>query len=115
MAAWVRDLEKASGNWERKREAEEADKVEVAPGATVGSLRCLRAALIGTSQGLPKRRPLCLQIHLKTLRIWFCRRHVFRLKCEVVAIPGVSDGSRLAISKPSLACALLVARVRVCY
>ena len=43
----------------QKGEAEEADKVEVAPGGTVASLRRFRAALIGPTQGLPKRRRLC--------------------------------------------------------
>ena len=33
---------------------EEADKIEVAPGVTVASLRRFRAALIGPIQGLPK-------------------------------------------------------------
>ena len=37
MAAWVRKEEKASENWQRKREIKEADKVEVAPGVTVGT------------------------------------------------------------------------------
>ena len=40
---------------QRKREAEEAHKVEVAPEVTVGSLRRFRAALIGSTQRLPKR------------------------------------------------------------
>ena len=44
---------------QKKREAEEADKVEVAPGVTVASLRRFRTALIGPTQGLPKRRRLC--------------------------------------------------------
>ena len=39
MAAWVK---------------EEADKVEVASGVTVASLRRFRAALIGPTQGLSK-------------------------------------------------------------
>ena len=59
MAAWVKEEENASEHWQRKREAEEADKVEVAPGVTVASLRRFRAALITPTQGLPKRRPLC--------------------------------------------------------
>ena len=37
MAACVREEEKASENRQRKREAEEADKVEVAPRLSVGS------------------------------------------------------------------------------
>ena len=59
MAAWAREEEKASENQQRKREAEEAGKVEVAPGLTVKSLRCFRAALIGPTQGPPKRCRLC--------------------------------------------------------
>ena len=59
MAAWVREEEIASDQRQKKREAEEADKVEVAPGVTVASLRRFRTALIGPTQGLPKRRRLC--------------------------------------------------------
>ena len=44
---------------QKKRDAEEADKVEVAPGVTVASLRRFRTALIGPTQGLPERRRLC--------------------------------------------------------
>ena len=60
MAAWVKEEEKASEHRQRKRETEEADKVEFAPGVTVASLRRFRAALIGPTQGLRKRRRLCL-------------------------------------------------------
>ena len=59
MAAWVREEENASNQRQKKREAEEANKVEVAPGVTVASLRRFRTALIGPTQGLPKRRRLC--------------------------------------------------------
>ena len=59
MAAWVKKEENASKHRQRKREAEEADKVEGAPGVTVASLRRFRAALIGPTQGLPMRRRLC--------------------------------------------------------
>ena len=59
MAAWVREEENASTQRQKKREAQEADKVEVAPGVTVASSRRFRTALIGTTQGLPKRRRLC--------------------------------------------------------
>ena len=52
---WVREEEKASENKQSNKEAEETDKVEVTPGVTVGSLRSFRAALIGPTQGLPKR------------------------------------------------------------
>ena len=65
MDTWVKKEEKASEHRQRKREAEEADKVEVAPGVTVASLRRFRAALIGPTQGLPKRRRLCLKRNLK--------------------------------------------------
>ena len=34
MAAWVREEENASNQRQKKRDAEEADKVEVAPGVT---------------------------------------------------------------------------------
>ena len=60
MAAWVKEEEHASKHRQKKREAEKADKVGVAPGVTVASLRRFRAALIaGPTQGLPKRRRLC--------------------------------------------------------
>ena len=60
MAAWVKEEENASNQRQKKREAEEADKAEVAPGVTVAaSLRRFRAALIGRTQALPKRRRLC--------------------------------------------------------
>ena len=60
MAAWVKGEEKVSKHRQRKRKAKEADKVEFAPGVTVASLRRFRAELIGPTQGLPKRRRLCL-------------------------------------------------------
>ena len=59
MAAWVRKEENTSNQRQKKREAGEADKVEVAPGVTVVSLRRFRTALIGATQGLSKRRRLC--------------------------------------------------------
>ena len=70
MVAWVKEEEKASKHHHRQKkreeEAEEADKViEIAPGVTVASLRRFRAALIGPTQGLPKRRQLCQQRNLK--------------------------------------------------
>ena len=65
MAAWVKGEENASEHRQRKREAEEADKVEVAPGVIVASLRRFKAALIGLTQGLLKRRQLCLKRNLK--------------------------------------------------
>ena len=59
IAVWVKEKEKTSEHWQKKREAKEAGKVEDAPGVTVASLIRLRAALIGPTQGLPKRRRLC--------------------------------------------------------
>ena len=47
MVAWAKEKEKASEHRQRKREAGEAGKVEVAPGVTVASLRPFRAASIG--------------------------------------------------------------------
>ena len=44
--------EKAPENRQRKREAEETGKIEVATGVTAGSLRRFRATLIGPNQGL---------------------------------------------------------------
>ena len=58
MAAWARKEENGSNQRQKKREAEEADKAEVAPGVTVASLTRFRTALIGPTQGLPKRRRL---------------------------------------------------------
>ena len=58
MAAWVKEEENASSQPQKKRGAEEADKVEVVPGVTVASLRRFRAVLIGPTQGLTKRRRL---------------------------------------------------------
>ena len=55
LATRVRGKEKTSENRQRKRKA---DKDEVAPGVTVRSLRGFRTALIGPTQGLPKRRQL---------------------------------------------------------
>ena len=51
---------KASEHLQRKREAKDPDKVEVAPGLTVASLRRFRVALIGQTRGLSKRRQPCL-------------------------------------------------------
>ena len=58
MATWMTE-EKNAASQLQKREAKEADKVEVAPGVTVASLRRFRTALIGPTQGPPKRRRLC--------------------------------------------------------
>ena len=59
MAAGVREEENTSNQRQKKREAEEADKVEVAPGVTVANLRRFRTALNGPTQGLPKQRRVC--------------------------------------------------------
>ena len=56
----MKEEEKASEDRQRKREAEEADKVDVAPGVTVASLRRFGIALIGPTQRHPKRRRMCL-------------------------------------------------------
>ena len=58
MAAWMKEEETSSNQRQKNREAEEADRVEVAPGVTVASLRRFRAAWIGPTQGLTKRRRL---------------------------------------------------------
>ena len=51
MAAWMREEEKKTfGNRQRKKEAEEGDKVDVAGGVTVRSLKHFRAALIGSTK-----------------------------------------------------------------
>ena len=59
MATGVKEEENASSHRQKKKEAEEADKVEVACGVTVASLRRFRAALIGPTQGLTTPRRLC--------------------------------------------------------
>ena len=46
----MREEENASENRQRKREPEDADKVEAAPGVTVASLGRFRAALTGPTQ-----------------------------------------------------------------
>ena len=50
----MREKENAPESRQRKREAEEADKIEVAPGVTVASLRRFRAALIGPTRKIPQ-------------------------------------------------------------
>ena len=80
MAAWVREEENASDQRQKKRDAEEADKVEVAPGVTVASLRRFRTALMGQ----PK----------DSLSDVDCAVSETETRCE----PGrVSDGSRPAL------------------
>ena len=58
MASWLRGEEKGPERRQWKRGAEEMDNVDVAPGVTVGSLRRFGAALVGPTEGLPKRRRL---------------------------------------------------------
>ena len=65
MAAWVREEENTSKKRQRNREAEEADKVKVASGVTVASLRRFKADFIGLTPGPPKRRRLCRYRSLK--------------------------------------------------
>ena len=55
---WMEE-EKASERRQKKREAKDADKIEVVPGVTVASLRRFRAVMIGPTQRLHKRRRLC--------------------------------------------------------
>ena len=57
MAGWRDEEESAAITRQRKREAEEVDKV-VASGVTVGQLRRFRAALLGPSLAPLKRRRL---------------------------------------------------------
>ena len=78
-----------------KREAEEADKVEVAPGATVASLRRFRAALIEPTvsdvDGVPIEEP-------ETRRVRSCCRcYAFGMHDDCDSGRRVSDGSRLAL------------------
>ena len=65
MVAWVKEEKNASEHWQGKREAEEGNKVEVAPGMTAASSRRFIAAMFGPTRVLPKRRRLCLQRNLK--------------------------------------------------
>ena len=65
MVAWVKEEKNASEHRQGKGEAEEANKVEVTPGMTAASSRRFIAAMFGPTQGLPKRRRLCLQRNLK--------------------------------------------------
>ena len=65
MDASVREGEKAFENRQRNRETEDVDKVKVAPGVTIASLRRFRAALTGPIQGPPKWCRLCRYISLK--------------------------------------------------
>ena len=76
MAAWVKEEEQSSEHRQKKREREDADKVEVAPGVTVASLRRFRAASIGPTQGLPMRR-----------RLWVCACVFFASTDRASTIP----------------------------
>ena len=58
MAGWRKEEESAVITRQRKREAEEADKVVVASEVTVGQLGRFRAALLGPSLAPLKRRRL---------------------------------------------------------
>ena len=103
MTAWVREEKKMPENRQRRRAGEKEGKVEVAPGVTVGSLRRFRAALIGPTQELPKRRWLGQQGSLRIRSVRCCRWNAFFVCTgEVVAIRG-GHGGRLAadgISNP---------------
>ena len=58
MAAWVKEEENTSDQRQKKREAEEADKVEAAPGVT-SKLETFSSRVDRPTQGLTKRRRLC--------------------------------------------------------
>ena len=60
---------RGKGVQQSKRDADEEDKVEVASGVTVASLRRFRAALIGLTQRLPMRCRLRRQRSLRTLTL----------------------------------------------
>ena len=85
MAAWVKEEEKASEHRQRKREAEEADKVEVSPGVTVASLRRFRATLVGPTQGLPMWRRLCRCIHVRMV-ITYSRVLINRVRLPILLV-----------------------------
>ena len=106
-AVRVKEKEKASEHRQRKREAEEAGKVEVAPGVTVAGLRRFRAALIGPPQGLFKRRRLCMPIgKLETLRVRCCRCYAFG--CMIAIRGGYQMARGWHYTKLSLSSALLL-------
>ena len=72
MAACLKGEEKGPERRQWKRGAEVMDKVEIAPGVAVGTLRRFRAALVGPTEGLPKWRLLRRQGNLRTLRVRYC-------------------------------------------
>ena len=99
---WVKEEENASSHRQKKREAEETDKVvEVAPGVTVASLRRFRAALIGPTQGLTKRRRLCRFITMK-------RGKRYAFGCMVAIRGGYRMARGWHYTKLSLSSALLL-------
>ena len=95
----------ASENQQKRRgEGKRRDKVEVAPGVTVGSLRRFKTELIGPIKGLPEAAsaaPLGKPenvIYLERAR--FCSCFAFGCKCEALIIAirwGASDDSALAM------------------
>ena len=68
MTAWVKEEENASKQ-RQKREAEEADKVEVAPGVTAASLRRFRAAFDWTIPRTPQATSTVPLEKTETLRV----------------------------------------------
>ena len=88
MAAWVKEEENMSDHRQRKREAEEAGKIEAAPGVTAASSRRFRNALIGPTQGLPKRRPETLEESSRCYYIY----DAFGCKCEMLIIVEIRGG-----------------------
>ena len=99
----MREEEKASENWRRRREA---NKVEVAPGVTVGILRRFMAAPTEKSDSIVDSMPLSA-------------------KCEVLIVAirrgegggggGVGYACDWRYTKPSLAIASLCARAWMLY
>ena len=79
----------ASENRQGKRVAKDADKVEVAPGVTVGSLRRFRAALTGRTQdsrsGVDCNNREAYENPESTL-LYFSRYFALMCKCEVVVV-----------------------------
>ena len=95
MAAWMKEEKNAPKQRQKRREAEEPDKVEVAPGVTVASLRRFRAALIGRTQGLRKQCPTVPLEETGTLRV---RSMVDAMRLGAWLHPGrVTDDSRRAL------------------
>ena len=78
----MREEENASNQRQKKREAEEADKVEVAPGVTVASLRRFRTALIQPKDSLSDVD--CAVSETETLRVVVVVvvSHIQRIGCQ---------------------------------